>query len=132
MAHLNVLVVEDDAMIGMLLAEMLEAMGYDVCAVAATEDDAVANATRYRPGLMIVDMRLREGSGAAAVSRILCSRAVPHVFMTGDPVRSLGVGATVLQKPFLEHDLVRAIRHVIGELPVSSSQTLAPEIAGKH
>jgi CheY-like chemotaxis protein len=45
-AALNVLVVEDDAMIGILLAEMLGDMGYNVCAVAATEDDAVADAAR--------------------------------------------------------------------------------------
>ena len=43
MIALRVLVVEDDAMIGLLLlAEMLEEMGYDVCAVTATEEDACA------------------------------------------------------------------------------------------
>ena len=41
MTALSILVVEDDAMIGMLLGEMLEEMGYDVCAIAATEEDAV-------------------------------------------------------------------------------------------
>jgi CheY-like chemotaxis protein len=71
MKALSVLVVEDDAMIGMLLAEMLSGMGYNVCAIAATEEDAVAKAARSKPGLLIVDEQLREGSGASAVDRIM-------------------------------------------------------------
>ena len=66
MAALRVLVVEDEMLIGMLLADMLEARGYDVCAVEATETGAVTAAARYNPGLMIVDARLRDGSGVAA------------------------------------------------------------------
>ena len=49
MAALRVLVVEDDAIIGALLAEMLEGMGHDVCAVEATEADAVTAAARCGP-----------------------------------------------------------------------------------
>jgi DNA-binding response OmpR family regulator len=113
MTALRVLIVEDDAMIGLLLAEMLGEIGYDVCAVATTEDDAVADATRCRPGLLIVDEHLQEGSGLSAVSRILRTRPVPCVFISGAPVYPKRPGATVLQKPFLEADLIRAIQHVV-------------------
>ena len=133
MTVLNVLVVEDDAMIGLLLSEMLTEMGYHVCAVAATEDDAVSDATRYKPGLMIVDMQLREGTGVAAMSRILGSRPMPHVFMTGAPVPIDEVGATVLRKPFLEPDLARAIKHVVGDIPGPATPPPgAPQIVGKY
>ena len=114
MTALSVLVVEDDAMIGMLLAEMLEEMGYTVCAVVATEEEAVANAARFKPGLMIVDEHLREGSGVSAMDRILQTSRVPCVFITGAPAQRGRPGANVLQKPFLEQDLVRAIRYVVG------------------
>lgn len=113
MTSLSVLVVEDDAMIGMLLADMLGEMGYNVCAIAATEDGAVADAARCHPGLMIVDEQLLEGSGVSAVERILRSGPIPCVFMSGAPIRPNRPGATVLQKPFLEADLVRAIAHVV-------------------
>ncbi|WP_428534544.1 response regulator [Rhodopila sp.] len=116
MAALSVLVVEDDAIIAMLLAEMLQDMGYRVCAIAATEEDAVAMATSCKPGLMIVDEHLREGSGASAVERILLTASVPCVFISGAPVSRNGQGATVLHKPFLEQDLVRAIRNVVGDV----------------
>jgi DNA-binding response OmpR family regulator len=114
MAALSVLVVEDDAVIGMLLAEMLEEMGYIVCAVVATEEDAVADAARCKPGLMIVDEQLREGSGVSAMERILQTDRVPCVFISGAPVHRTRPGANILQKPFLEQDLVRAIRYVVG------------------
>ena len=48
-AILLLLVVEDDALIAMLLAELLAGMGHDVCASAATEAEAVIAATRYGP-----------------------------------------------------------------------------------
>jgi DNA-binding response OmpR family regulator len=113
MAALNVLVVEDDAMIGILLAEMLSDMGYTVCAVAATEDAAVADAARCKPGLMIVDEQLREGSGSSALARILLHGPVPCVFISGAPRRFRRSAKSVLRKPFVEGDLVRAIRDVV-------------------
>ena len=103
-------------MIAMLLAEMLGDMGYRVCAISATEEDAVVVATRCKPGLMIVDEHLREGTGASAVERILLNGPVPCVFISGAPVRRDRQGATMLQKPFLEQDLVRAIRNVVGDV----------------
>jgi len=101
-------------MIGTLLAEMLEDMGYNVCAVAATEDDAVADAARCKPGLIIADELLREGNGSSAVARILLAGPVPCVFITGAPLRLSRSGKNVLRKPFVEGDLVRAIREVVG------------------
>ena len=58
MKPLRVLVIEDDAIIGMLLSELLTGMGHGICAIAATEGEAVIAATRHRPDLMIVDASL--------------------------------------------------------------------------
>jgi CheY-like chemotaxis protein len=123
MTALRVLIVEDDAMIGLLLAEMLGDMGYEVCAVATTEEDAVAEAARCRPGLMIVDEQLLEGSGLSAVNRILRTRSVPCVFTSGTPMHPRRPCAATLQKPFLEADLVRAIQHAVG---VAEAPSLLP------
>lgn len=117
-------------MIGMLLAEMLDSMGYEVCAIAATEEDAVAGATRCKPGLMIVDEHLREGSGVSAVQRILRTGPVPCVFISGAPMHRNGPGATVLQKPFLEADLVRAIGCVVDRPVVHAAPVPALETSG--
>ena len=100
MKALRVLVIEDDALIAMLLTEMLARMGHDVCATAATEAEAVSEATRYDPDLMIVDAGLGRGSGVSA-----------HVFISGDAgrVRVRKPDAVVVRKPFGEAELARAI-----------------------
>ena len=114
MKALRVLVMEDDPLIGMLLAELLEEAGYDVCAIVATEAGAVAAALRCRPDLMIVDVGLGDGSGVSAVEKISRTLSIPHVFMSGERVQTPRPDAVFLQKPFSEPDLVRAIQRVLG------------------
>jgi CheY-like chemotaxis protein len=115
MKALRVLVVEDDFVIGTLLAEMLEEMGHDVCAVETTQADAVMAAARCRPDLMIVDAGLGDGSGVSAVEEILCTGPIPHLFVSGDisGVQALKPGAAVMQKPFGEADLAQAIQRAL-------------------
>ncbi len=107
----RILVVEDDLMIGPLLAEMLEDLGHVVCAVEVNLANAVAAASRCRPDLMIVDVGLGDASGVAAVKEILTGGFVPFVFVTGDALRNLGLGpgAILIQKPFRDADMVAAI-----------------------
>ena len=115
MEALRVLVIEDDAVIAMLLAELLASMGHEVCATAATEADAVMAATRYRPDLMIVDAGLRGGSGVSAVEQILRAGPIAHFFLSGDPerVQLRQPGALVLRKPFRQTELANAIDSVL-------------------
>jgi two-component system, response regulator PdtaR len=115
MKALRVLVVEDEILIGMLLADTLGAMGYEVCAIEATETGAVAAAARCNPDLMIVDARLRDGSGVSAVEEILRTGWVPHVFVSGETstILALRPGAIVIQKPFRDIDLDRAIQRAL-------------------
>ncbi len=115
MKALRILVVEDDAMVARVLAELLETQGHCICAIVATEDDAVAAAFRFAPEMMIVDVKLREGSGLDAVDRIEGRRLVAHVFVCGDAlrIRALRPCATVIQKPYFERDLTFAIQRAL-------------------
>lgn len=121
MRQLKVLVVEDDEIIAMLLAETLEDLGYSVCATAATEQDAITAAHQHAPDLMIVDVGLSQGSGIDAVAAISRTRAVPHIFVTGDTVsvRSRMPEAIVLQKPFLLPELEAAIAMALAQRPAA-------------
>jgi CheY-like chemotaxis protein len=112
MERLRVLVVEDNAIIGILLSEMLTAMGHLVCGVEATETGAIEAAARWRPDLMIVDAELREGNGFEAIKWILTLGPMPHVFMSGTAAGTSGLDGPVIQKPFGEKELVRAIERV--------------------
>jgi CheY-like chemotaxis protein len=115
MKPLRILVIEDDAVVAVALAEMLEMQGHSVCAIAATESEAVAAASRLKPEMMIVDAQLLEGSGIGAVDRIQAGIPVAHVFVCGDElrIRTLRPRATIVQKPYFEHDLTCAIQRAL-------------------
>jgi len=115
---LRVLVIEDDALIAMLLAAQLGGMGHDVCATAATEGDAVRAAANHRPDLMIVDAGLGAGSGVAAVEEICRAKPIAHVFISGDAerVRQRRPNAVVLRKPFRQAELGRAIEIAVAAI----------------
>jgi CheY-like chemotaxis protein len=127
MTALRVLLVEDDAMIGELLADMLQDMGYDVCALETTEHDAVAAAARCKPDLMIVDAQLSDGSGLSAVETILRTGFVPHLFMSGNiaKVKAQRPAAVVLEKPFQEAAFTHAIKRALDAPPGLSEERAA-------
>lgn len=112
---LQVLIVEDEILIGMMLEETLQSLGYEVCGIVSTEADAVLQAEKYRPDFMIVDAGLRVGSGISAVETIEKKRNIPHIFVTGDlrKVRSLHPDAIILQKPYFMPQLVAAIAQAL-------------------
>jgi len=116
MRPLRVMVVEDDGLLAELLGEILEGMGHDVCASEGSEAGAVAAAVQCKPDLMVVDVRLGEGSGVSAVDQIQLKGLIPHIFVTGDikGLKALRPGAEALEKPFRDSDLERSIERVIG------------------
>ncbi len=98
-------------LIAMDLADLLGAMGHDVCHIATTEADAVAAALRWAPDLLIVDGNLTEGSGVSAMRQILACGSVAHFYISGDPIQLLKAvpDAVVLAKPFTMHALASAM-----------------------
>lgn len=113
---LRVLVIEDEVIIGMLLERVLAGMGHEVISVEDTEEGAVSSAARVRPGLILVDERLRAGSGHGAIERILRDGFIPHVWMSGGRVfpTTMPAGVAELQKPFTDLALGLAIAQVCG------------------
>ncbi|HEX3349867.1 MAG TPA: response regulator [Acetobacteraceae bacterium] len=104
-AATSVLIIEDEPIIAMDLEELVESCGHRVVGVAASEQEAVAIATRERPGLILADINLGAGGdGANAVARILRSHDVPVIFVTAYPERLLTGEALepafVITKPF--------------------------------
>ncbi len=113
MKALRILVVEDDAIIALLLAEMLKEMGHELCGGAATEESAVTQAATVCPDLIIMDLFLSDGSGVSAIDRILLVGPVPHIMMTGAAVARLRPGGVLLEKPFMQRDLARALQAAV-------------------
>jgi len=108
---LRIIIVEDDSLLAEYLAELLTGMGHEVCAIAGTEAEAVANAADFHPDLMIMDGQLREGDGVSAMKRILQQGDVAHFFVTGNPwsLREQVPDSVIVTKPFRLRELERAI-----------------------
>jgi len=125
MTKLRVLIVEDEPIIATLLAEVLMELGHVVSGIAGSEPEVVRETNRCRPDLMIVDAHLRQGSGLTAVAAVLKDGFIPHVFVSGDRLTKslLGPEAIVLQKPFREADLVRAIARALNEAKPLTQET---------
>ena len=109
----SVLIVEDEPLIALDLQRILEGLGHSVSSIARTHKDALKAARIKKPGLVIADIRLADGSsGLDAVNDILRSFAVPVVFVTTFPEKlATGTGPEptfVIPKPFRE-DAVKAI-----------------------
>ncbi len=113
--QLRVLIVEDEELIAMLLAETVEALGHDVCATAATQAAAIVAAELHRPNFMIVDSGLADGCGVDAVEAILRTGFIPHLFVTGNAleVAAQRPDAIILQKPFFVPELAAAIERAM-------------------
>jgi CheY-like chemotaxis protein len=111
-ASVRVLVIEDEAIIALDVADIVRTAGHEVVGIAATEKAAVELARKHSPHLVLADIQLRGGdSGISAVNEIMGSMAVPVIFVTGFPERLLTgkrvEPAFVISKPF-DPDLLRA------------------------
>jgi CheY-like chemotaxis protein len=107
----KLLVVEDDAMIGMLLADMLDELGYTVAAEAASIDEALEAARKNDFDLAILDADLK-GRSISPVADVLVARDIQFVFVTGYGDHGLSAyrDRPTLSKPFQIDALKRALQ----------------------
>ena len=111
----RVLIAEDEALIRLDLAEMLEEEGYVVVGEASDGEQAVSLAFELRPDLVILDVKMPKLDGIAAAERIAAERIAPVVILTAFSQRELverarEAGAMAyLVKPFGSTDLLPTI-----------------------
>jgi DNA-directed RNA polymerase specialized sigma24 family protein len=101
----DVLIIEDETFIAMDLESLVKNLGHNVVGVARTHADAVALAKNRRPGLILADIQLADGSsGLDAVNELLRTFEVPVIFITAYPERFLTgerpEPAFLIAKPF--------------------------------
>jgi DNA-directed RNA polymerase specialized sigma24 family protein/CheY-like chemotaxis protein len=86
----NVLIIEDELLIAMDLETIVGSLGHTVQDVATTKEEALAAVKRRKPGLILADVKLADGSsGLDAVREIVTDNEVPIVFITAYPEKVL-------------------------------------------
>jgi CheY-like chemotaxis protein len=109
----DVLIIEDEPLIALDLQRLVRDLGHRVVRVARTEREAVGAALASRPGLILADIQLADGSsGLDAVNEILPQLSVPVIFVTAYPEKLL-TGTKpeptfLVRKPF-RPDALRAV-----------------------
>ena len=82
----HVLIIEDEALVALLIQDALEEAGATSFAFAMTQEEAVAAARHRTPALITSDVKLLHGTGPRAVTEILAGLGpVPVLFITATP-----------------------------------------------
>lgn len=114
---LNILIVEDEALLAMDMEAMIEDAGHLVVAEGASLHDVEALADDVRPDLAFVDMQLARGSSGLDVCRLIRSRWSDAfiVFVTANPKKipdDYCGGHGVIPKPFSRNGLMAAMKYI--------------------
>ncbi len=106
-------IIEDEQIVAMALENLLVGLGHVVAGTARTRAEAVALVRAERPGIVLADIHLADGSsGLDAVNEIVESFDVPVVFITAFPELLLTgerpEPTFLIAKPFAD-DTVKAV-----------------------
>ncbi len=123
MTKKRILIVEDEGIIALDEAQIMHDLGYDVTGIAISGEDAIQQAGRDRPDLILMDIKLAgDIDGREATRKIRELYQIPVVYVTAhgdkDQSKSLkipppeGIGYVV--KPFTKYELESEIKRLIG------------------
>ncbi|MDQ0313834.1 response regulator [Amorphus orientalis] len=109
----TVMIIEDEPLIAMDIEVLVEGLGHDVAGIARTHSEASELARATKPGMILADIQLADGSsGLDAVNELLQELDVPVIFITAYPERLLTgerpEPAFLVTKPF-EPEVVKAV-----------------------
>jgi CheY-like chemotaxis protein len=83
MTQAQILVVEDEAILAAAIKRQLQKMGYNVAATAASGEDAITQAGKFRPDLVIMDIKLTgEMDGIEAANEIFTRFQIPVIYLS--------------------------------------------------
>src|SRR5262245_52567786 len=86
----DVVIIEDEPLIALDLVQLVNDLGHRVVRVARTAEQAIEATRALKPGLVLADIHLADGSsGLDAVNEILRTLSLPVVFVTAFPQRLL-------------------------------------------
>jgi CheY-like chemotaxis protein len=79
----DVLIIEDEALVAMDLESLVQDLGHQVIGVARTHNEAIDISKNGKPGIILADIQLADGSsGLEAVNELLEKFEVPVIFIT--------------------------------------------------
>src|SRR5438067_6985704 len=111
---MDTLIVEDETLLGVLLAEALADVGHRVVGPASCRPEALGVLSGRIPQLAFVDVELRAGESGIELAAELRRRGVPCVFTTGQPGRARehdGLALGLVAKPYNPAIILDVVRY---------------------
>lgn len=118
MSNKRVLLVEDEPLVSMVIADMLEELGYEVVMAGSDVKGATDSARAEQVDLAVLDLAIEDGS-TFPVAEILHERRIPFIFVTGldiSKAREQFGRMIVLKKPFGAEALREALSTAEGSI----------------
>jgi CheY-like chemotaxis protein len=115
--------VDDEALLRMMTAEMLEELGHRVVAEAGTISAAEPLARDAQFDLAVLDINVG-GNNIAPIAQIIANRGLPFIFCSGYGSEGRPQSfqdRPALRKPFLIESLAAMIEKVLGNRPAVTS-----------
>ena len=110
---MRILIVEDEALIAMVLADSLEDGGHEVVGPAATMAEALALCEAAPPELAVLDVNLGDGSNGVDVARALLERwGVLSIFASAQMMearRARDIALGQIRKPYGTETVLRSV-----------------------
>jgi CheY-like chemotaxis protein len=115
----RVLIVEDEAMISMLIEDMVLDFGCEIVGPAARLDHALTLALQAEIDIGLLDINV-DGSVVFPVADVLRFRGIPFIFSTGYDFRSLPErfrNSPTLSKPFSYQNFADTLQGALSTAP---------------
>lgn len=116
---MNILIVEDDAIIAVNLALVLESAGHTVVGPVGNSDEAIELGEKQRPSLALVDINLGGEPEGVGVARALQRHGIPSIFVSAQHAqawenRDAALG--FIAKPYSAAGVCRSLETLEGML----------------
>ncbi len=113
----TILVLEDEALVGLDMADQLHSAGYAIAGPFTRIDEALSSISASPPDAAVLDINLGIDLTSEPVARALEQRSIPYVFLSGysesAPQFANLRRAIFLTKPCAPNDLVDKVQSLL-------------------
>lgn len=115
----TLMIVEDEALVAIVLRDVLTEAGYIVLDLTARHREALEVARASKPDLALVNIRLAGGDDGVELAEHLKALRIPVVFISGQTSRARSaetVAIASMPKPYDAHEMVLAVGYLLARL----------------
>ena len=120
----TLMIVEDEALVAMVLRDELQEAGYKVLNLTDRQDEALAVAKAEKPQLALVNIRLAGGDDGIELSEHLKPLGIPVLLISGQVSRARSaktVAIGSMPKPYDAAEMVLAVAYLLACLKGDTS-----------